>query len=229
MPVTEHGSSLVGEWCTSAPASSRRSIREVPSRFIGTRCRGAPTSVSGTPRLTSAPRMPVTEHGSSLARRMVHLSSASSRRSIREVPSRLDLGHAAGGSYKRVGDFTSDFSPADAGNGTWQLFGSANGAPQSSVFSSEGSQHWGYRRGSLGHAAGQNLTSVSDSTSDFGPADAENGSGKSGRSDRSEQIAPTLPAAGQLLAKRQREPLCSLRSDASQTTEVQRCASEPDH
>jgi hypothetical protein len=27
------------------------------------------------------------------------------------------------GSYKRVGDYTSDFSPADALNGTWQMFG----------------------------------------------------------------------------------------------------------
>jgi len=26
-----------------------------------------------------------------------------------------------GGSYKRAGDFTSDFSPADAENGTWQI------------------------------------------------------------------------------------------------------------
>ena len=27
----------------------------------------------------------------------------------------------SGGSYKRAGDFTSDFSLADAGNGTWQI------------------------------------------------------------------------------------------------------------
>lgn len=34
------------------------------------------------------------------------------------------------GAYKRVGDFGSDFSLAEAGNGTWQFFGSANNAPQ---------------------------------------------------------------------------------------------------
>jgi hypothetical protein len=34
-----------------------------------------------------------------------------------------------GETYRRIGDYTSDFNIADAGNGTWQLFGSANGAP----------------------------------------------------------------------------------------------------
>jgi hypothetical protein len=36
----------------------------------------------------------------------------------------------SGSSYKRVGDYGSDFSLAEAGNGTWQLFGSAGGAPE---------------------------------------------------------------------------------------------------
>jgi len=36
----------------------------------------------------------------------------------------------SGASYKRAGDDVSDFSPADAGNGIWQLFGSSGGAPE---------------------------------------------------------------------------------------------------
>jgi len=79
-----------------------------------------------------------------------------------------------GGSYKRVGDFTSDFSPADAGNGTWQLFGSANGAPELGFIKVRNTGgtvevHWDTLQGS-------SYKRVGDSTSDFSPADAENGS-----------------------------------------------------
>jgi hypothetical protein len=35
-----------------------------------------------------------------------------------------------GGSYHRAGSFSSDFPTAERGNGSWQLFGRANGAPK---------------------------------------------------------------------------------------------------
>ena len=78
-----------------------------------------------------------------------------------------------GSSYKRVGDFASDFSPADAGNGTWQLFGSANGAPELGFIKTKNTSgtvevHWDTLQGSSYKRAG-------DSTSAFSPADAGNG------------------------------------------------------
>jgi hypothetical protein len=79
-----------------------------------------------------------------------------------------------GGMYKRAGDFTSDFSPADASNGVWQLFGSANGAPQLGFIKLRNTSgtvevHWDSLQG--GH-----YFRVGDYTSDFNPADANNGS-----------------------------------------------------
>jgi hypothetical protein len=81
---------------------------------------------------------------------------------------------ASSGYQQRGGDFTSDFSPADAGNGSWQLFGSANGAPELGFVKtrSDGSGtvevHWDTLQGGA-------YKRVGDSTSDFNPADAENG------------------------------------------------------
>ncbi len=79
-----------------------------------------------------------------------------------------------GGSYKRAGDYTSDFSPADVSNGTWQLFGSANGAPElgfiktANTGSGTVEVHWDVLNGGSYKRAG-------DYTSDFSPADASNG------------------------------------------------------
>jgi hypothetical protein len=79
-----------------------------------------------------------------------------------------------GGSYKRAGDFASDFSPADANNGTWQLFGSANGAPElgfiktASTGSGTVEVHWDVLSGGSYKRAG-------DYASDFSPADGPNG------------------------------------------------------
>ena len=83
-----------------------------------------------------------------------------------------------GGSYRRVGDYTSDFTPGDASNGTWELFGSANGAPELGfvkLYNTSGTvevhvdslQGGSYRR-------------VGDNTSDFTPGDANNGVWQSG-------------------------------------------------
>ena len=78
-----------------------------------------------------------------------------------------------GGSYKRAGDYTSDFSPGDAGNGTWQLFGSANGAPELGFIKLRNTGgtaevHWDTLQGGSYKRAG-------DYTSDFSPGDADNG------------------------------------------------------
>jgi hypothetical protein len=79
-----------------------------------------------------------------------------------------------GGTYKRAGDFTSDFSPGDAGNGIWQLFGWANGAPELGFIklyntgSGTVEVHWDTLQGGTYKRAG-------DYTSDFSPADAGNG------------------------------------------------------
>jgi len=78
-----------------------------------------------------------------------------------------------GSSYKRAGDFLSDFSQADGPNGAWQLFGSANGAPELGFIklrnggSATVEVHWDTWQGSFKR--------VGDSTSDFGVSDAGNG------------------------------------------------------
>ncbi len=79
-----------------------------------------------------------------------------------------------GGSYKRAGDYKSDFSPADASNGTWQLFGSANGAPELGFIKLRNTGgtvevHWDTLQGGT-------YRRVGDYVSDFSPADAGNGS-----------------------------------------------------
>ncbi len=82
-----------------------------------------------------------------------------------------------GSTYKRAGDFISDFSTADAGNGTWQLFGSAGGAPElgfiktTNTGSGTVEVHWDTLQGSIYKRAG-------DSTSDFSPSDGPNGAWK---------------------------------------------------
>jgi surface antigen len=78
-----------------------------------------------------------------------------------------------GGSFHRTRDLTSDFSPADANNGTWELFGWANGAPELGFVKLRNTSgtvevHWDTLQGGSYHRAG-------DYTSDFNPADAENG------------------------------------------------------
>ena len=81
---------------------------------------------------------------------------------------------AASGYQQRGGDFASDFSPADDANGHFQLFGSANGAPELGFIKTINTGgtvevHWDTLQGS-------SYKRVGDSTSDFSPADAENGS-----------------------------------------------------
>ncbi|HWF25913.1 MAG TPA: hypothetical protein VG275_10720 [Solirubrobacteraceae bacterium] len=78
------------------------------------------------------------------------------------------------GSYRRVGDHVSDFSPADAGNGIWQLVGSSGGAPELGLVKlrNTGSGTVEVHLDALG-AGG--YTRVGDYTSDFSPADAVNG------------------------------------------------------
>ena len=79
-----------------------------------------------------------------------------------------------GGTYKRVGDYGSDFSPADASNGTWQLFGSANGAPELGFIKtkSTGTSSIEVHVDTL---QGGTYKRVGDYGSDFSPADASNG------------------------------------------------------
>ena len=79
-----------------------------------------------------------------------------------------------GSSYKRAGDFATDFSPGDAGNGVWQLFGSANGAPELGFIKLQNTAgtvevHWDAREGG-------SYRRVGDFVSDFSPSDASNGS-----------------------------------------------------
>jgi hypothetical protein len=78
-----------------------------------------------------------------------------------------------GGSYKRVGDYQSDFSPADAPNGTWQLFGSANGAPELGFIKLRNTS--GTVEVHLDTLQGGTYRRVGDYVSDFSPADADNG------------------------------------------------------
>ncbi|HEY1833548.1 MAG TPA: hypothetical protein VGG08_03865 [Solirubrobacteraceae bacterium] len=83
---------------------------------------------------------------------------------------------AASGYQQRGGDYTSDFSPGDAGNGTWQLFGSVNGAPELGFIKTANTPgtvevHWDVLSGGSYVRAG-------DYTSDFSPGDAGNGTWK---------------------------------------------------
>ncbi|MGH2911893.1 MAG: hypothetical protein ACRDJ3_05400, partial [Solirubrobacteraceae bacterium] len=79
-----------------------------------------------------------------------------------------------GGTYRRAGDYTSDFSPADAGNGVWELFGSVNGAPElgfvklRNTGSGTVEVHWDTLQGGSYRRAG-------DYTTDFNPAGASDG------------------------------------------------------
>jgi predicted acylesterase/phospholipase RssA len=79
----------------------------------------------------------------------------------------------SGGTYERVGDYTSDFSPADAGNGTWQLFGFQSGAPMLGFI--ELSNTAGTVEVDVDALSGGAYKRVGDYTSDFSPADASNG------------------------------------------------------
>lgn len=78
------------------------------------------------------------------------------------------------GAYKRIASYPSDFSPRDAGNGVWQLFGSVNGLPELGFIklrntgSGTVEVHWDAWNGSSFKRAG-------DYTSDFSPGDADNG------------------------------------------------------
>ena len=80
----------------------------------------------------------------------------------------------SGGSYKRAGDYTSDFNPADGPNGAWKLFGIAGAPPQLGFVKLRNAQsgtvetHWDV----LGQSS---YVRAGDSTSDFSPADANNG------------------------------------------------------
>jgi hypothetical protein len=80
----------------------------------------------------------------------------------------------SGGRYVRAGSYRSDFSPADADNGVWSLFGSVDGAPELGFvkLDNPGSgtveAHWAVLSGGSYVRAG-------DYGSDFSIADANNG------------------------------------------------------
>ena len=82
-----------------------------------------------------------------------------------------------GDTYKRAGDYPSDFSPADAANGTWQLFADGDGLPPvlgfiklRNVGNPAGmvEVHWATLQGKVYKRAG-------DYVSDFSVNDADNG------------------------------------------------------
>ena len=77
------------------------------------------------------------------------------------------------GSYHRVLDATSDFSPADAGNGTFELVGSANGEPELGFIKTANTS--GTVEVHLDAYSNGSYHRVLDATSDFSPADAPNG------------------------------------------------------
>jgi len=93
-----------------------------------------------------------------------------------------------GGVFKRVLATGSDFSPGDAGNGVFELFGSVNGFPELGFIklrntgSGTVEVHWDVWNGSAYRRAG-------DYTSDFSPADAGNGTW---------QLLPTSTATPEL-------------------------------
>jgi hypothetical protein len=77
--------------------------------------------------------------------------------------------------YERVGDYTSDFSPADASDGVWQLFGSPNGAPPALGFIKLQNTGSGTVEVHLDVLSGGSYKRVGDFTSPFSSADASNG------------------------------------------------------
>jgi hypothetical protein len=80
----------------------------------------------------------------------------------------------AGGGYTRVLNATSDFSPADRPNGTFQLFGSANGEPELGFIktANTGTHTVEVHADAITNGSYQQFL---DSGSDFSPADAANG------------------------------------------------------
>jgi hypothetical protein len=99
------------------------------------------------------------------------LSLIKLRHTAGTVEVRLD--ELDGGSFKRSFNATSDFSLADAANGTWQLFGRANGAPELGFIQVLGTAgtvevHWDTLQKGTYVRAG-------DFTSDFSPGQATTG------------------------------------------------------
>lgn len=82
---------------------------------------------------------------------------------------------SAGGGYTRILNATSDFSPADRANGTFQLFGSANGDPEFGFIktANTGTHTVEVHADAITNGSYQRFL---DSGSDFSPADAANGS-----------------------------------------------------
>jgi hypothetical protein len=78
-----------------------------------------------------------------------------------------------GSSYQRVGSYPTDFSAGDATNGTWVLFGSANGAPELAFIKQINTA--GTVEVHIAALSGGTYRRVSDSVSDFGLSDAYNG------------------------------------------------------
>jgi hypothetical protein len=78
------------------------------------------------------------------------------------------------GSYQRALDTVSDFSPVDAHNGAWSLFGDVNGAPELGFvkYSHSGS---GRVEVHVDVYRGGSYRRVLDTVSDFSPVDAHNG------------------------------------------------------
>jgi hypothetical protein len=79
----------------------------------------------------------------------------------------------SGSTFKRAGDFTSDFSPVDDANGAFMLFGSANGAPELGFVKLRNTA--GTVEGHWDSLVGTTFKRAGDAASDFSLADAGNG------------------------------------------------------
>jgi hypothetical protein len=99
------------------------------------------------------------------------LSLIKLRRTAGTVEVRLD--GLQGGRFKRILNATSDFSVADAPNGTWQLFGRAHGAPKLGFIQTQ--QTAGSVEVQWDTLQGGNYQRAGDFSSDFSPADAATG------------------------------------------------------
>ena len=86
----------------------------------------------------------------------------------------VHLDTVSGGTYKRVADYRSDFNSADAANGHFILFGSANGAPELG-FVKTANTGSGAVEVHYDTLSGGTYTRAGDFASDFSTADAANG------------------------------------------------------
>jgi hypothetical protein len=87
----------------------------------------------------------------------------------------IDALSGDGRTYKRIGDYTSDFSPGDATNGTWQLFGYQNGAPLLGFIKTQNTTSGTIEVQLDALSSGGTYTRIGNYISDFFPPDATNG------------------------------------------------------